>query len=155
VLESFSHLVQSQKKLPQVAGLPFVEPRTGIKGLLITSRRRKRWIIPRGWPVHGMSFTATAAREAEEESGILGATGDEAIGAYHYKERTGAGYRAPCEVLVYPLQATHQNIVWPEKTERKIQCRDLETTGSLVKHEDLARSPETLVKLSWDKHETR
>lgn len=150
----FTALFKAEKTLTQVAALPFVEPRTGIEVLLITSRWRKRWIIPRGWPVDGMSFAATAAREAEEEAGIHGPIGDVAIGAYQYKKRTGTGYRVPCEVLVYPLRATHQNIVWPEKTEREIRRCDLETAASLVKHDglaaildDLVRSPETLVKL--------
>jgi 8-oxo-dGTP pyrophosphatase MutT (NUDIX family) len=155
-------LFKVEKTLTQVAALPFVEARTGIEVLLITSRRRKRWIIPRGWPVDGMSFAAAAAREAEEEAGVHGPIGDVAIGAYQYKKRTGTGYRVPCEVLIYPFRATHQTIVWSEKSERETRWCHLETAASLVKHDglaaflgDLARSPETLVKLGWDDHETR
>jgi len=39
--------------------------------LLVTSRGTKRWIIPKGWPIAGLSPNQTAAREALEEAVAL------------------------------------------------------------------------------------
>ena len=38
--------------------------------LLVTSRRSKRWIIPKGWPQNGMLPAQSAAIEALEEAGV-------------------------------------------------------------------------------------
>jgi hypothetical protein len=35
--------------------------------LLLTARRSKRWIIPKGWPIKGLRPAKSAAREAFEE----------------------------------------------------------------------------------------
>jgi 8-oxo-dGTP pyrophosphatase MutT (NUDIX family) len=143
-------LFQIEKTLTQVAALPYVERRKGMEILLITSRRRKRWILPRGWPIDGESYAIAAAREAEEEAGAVGMIGETAIGDYVYDKRTGDGYRVPCRVFVYPLLVSHQMLQWREKAERDTRWCDLETAVSLVRHEglsafllNLARSPDT------------
>jgi 8-oxo-dGTP pyrophosphatase MutT (NUDIX family) len=40
---------------------------------LVTSRETRRWIIPKGWPKKGKSPDHSAAREAFEEAGVVGA----------------------------------------------------------------------------------
>ena len=42
-----------------------------IEFLLITSRRTKRWILPKGWPENHMTPGESAANEAFEEAGAL------------------------------------------------------------------------------------
>jgi len=41
--------------------------------MLITSRDTRRWVIPKGWPKKGTSPRHSAAREAFEEAGVVGA----------------------------------------------------------------------------------
>ena len=41
--------------------------------LLITSRETKRWVVPKGNPLTGITRHAAAAIEAEEEAGVIGA----------------------------------------------------------------------------------
>jgi hypothetical protein len=41
--------------LKQVAALPIVETARGPLVLLITTRERGRWTIPRGWPKPGLT----------------------------------------------------------------------------------------------------
>ncbi|WP_153885555.1 NUDIX domain-containing protein [Microvirga tunisiensis] len=38
--------------------------------MLVTTRGRKRWIVPKGWPVPGLQPYESAAREAFEEAGL-------------------------------------------------------------------------------------
>jgi 8-oxo-dGTP pyrophosphatase MutT (NUDIX family) len=70
----------------QYAALPF---RVGADGrpqvLLLTSRETKRWVIPKGWPMHGKKPREVAAQEAFEEAGLVGTLiGKRPVGSFHY-----------------------------------------------------------------------
>ena len=41
--------------------------------LLVTSRGTGRWVVPKGNPLTGLDRHASAAVEAEEEAGVIGA----------------------------------------------------------------------------------
>ena len=56
----------------QYAALPYRETASGLEFLLITTRRTRRWIVPKGWPMDGHAPHAAAAREALEEAGVSG-----------------------------------------------------------------------------------
>ncbi len=87
--------------------------------LLITSLRTHRWILPKGWPVPGLTLAQSAAQEAREEAGVMGEIAAEPFASYSYlKERkTGA---LPCTVDIFALKVTHQEQDWPEKGRRKL-----------------------------------
>ena len=54
----------------QYGALPYRKSKTaGVEVLLVTSRETKRWIIPKGWPIKGLSPKKSAAREAYRGSG--------------------------------------------------------------------------------------
>ena len=48
---------------------------------LISSRETGRWVIPKGWPIKGLTPPQTAAREAYEEAGLGGMMSTKPIGA--------------------------------------------------------------------------
>jgi 8-oxo-dGTP pyrophosphatase MutT (NUDIX family) len=52
--------------------------------LLVTTRGTRRWIVPKGWPIKGLSPVKSAAREAFEEAGVTGRIGVKAIGFFAY-----------------------------------------------------------------------
>jgi hypothetical protein len=54
--------------------------------MLITSRETQRWIIPKGWPKKGKSPQYSAAREAFEEAGVLGAVAKRSVGSFSYNQ---------------------------------------------------------------------
>lgn len=85
---------------------------------LVTSRTRKRWILPKGWPMHKQTPAAAAATEAWEEAGLTGRSPDTCLGAYSYLKPLGAG-SAPVITMVYPLQVTRVHKKWPEKSQRR------------------------------------
>ena len=59
--------------LYQYGALPFSITETGeIRVLLVTTRGRGGWIIPKGWPIRKLTAAASAAREAYEEAGLIG-----------------------------------------------------------------------------------
>ena len=100
--------------------------------LLITSRRRGRWILPKGWPMSGLSLAGAAAREAEEEAGVAGEILAEPIGSYDYKKETQRGYKVQCRVFVYPLLVLHHSVAWNERTERTLRWLPLAEAARLV-----------------------
>ena len=85
--------------------------------MLVTSRETRRWIIPKGWPKRGKSPHRSAAREAFEEAGIVGAVGRQTVGSFSYEKRLKNGRSVECEVRVFPLQVKRQSKAWPEKFE--------------------------------------
>ena len=60
------------KLLKQFAALPVMETGGTLHVLLITSRTKQRWIIPKGHPEKGMRPAAVALLEAREEAGVAG-----------------------------------------------------------------------------------
>jgi uncharacterized protein len=69
----------------QIAVLPYrfggVDKDGPTEILLVTSRGTGRWVIPKGNPLTGLDRHASAAIEAEEEAGVLGAVCPTSIGS--------------------------------------------------------------------------
>src|SRR5256886_12871335 len=89
--------------------------------MLVTSRETRRWIMPKGWPKKGKSPHHSAAREAFEEAGVVGAVAKRAAGSFSYEKRMKNGGVVVCEVRVFPLEVRRQNKQWPEKQERVVK----------------------------------
>jgi 8-oxo-dGTP pyrophosphatase MutT (NUDIX family) len=101
----------------QYAALPW-RRRYSVEILLVSSRQTRRWIVPKGWPIDGLSPAATAAREAFEEAGVLGEAAVPALGHFHYLKRHGDGSQTPCRVDVFALEVESLAADWPERDER-------------------------------------
>jgi 8-oxo-dGTP pyrophosphatase MutT (NUDIX family) len=86
----------------------------------VTSRRRRRWIIPKGWPITSLTPAKAAAREAFEEAGVRGTVGIRPLGKFRYdKQLDEEGRVIVCEVTVFPLAVKKQLKTWPEIAERE------------------------------------
>src|ERR1700726_1179051 len=79
-------------KRVQYAALPYrVRRNFGTEVMLVTSRETRRWIIPKGWPHKGKTPHRSAAREAFEEAGVVGAVGSRPVGSFSYEKRLNNG----------------------------------------------------------------
>ncbi len=87
--------------------------------LLITTRRSGRWIIPRGWPILGLSPSETAEREAWEEAGAVGRCDKKAMGRYTYIKHRSKKRTLLCEVDVFAMLVSSLASDFPESDERK------------------------------------
>tara|TARA_R110002167_G_scaffold283228_2_gene488442 strand:+ start:327 stop:839 length:513 start_codon:yes stop_codon:yes gene_type:complete len=134
------------RSVQQVATLPFIALPSGIEVLLITSRRRQRWIVPKGWPQKQRTLSAAAAREAFEEAGVLGPVQAEPVGTYSYDKEMRAGYPVLCHVFVYPLVVRQHLLDWRERSQRKLRWSGLARAAELVDDEDLALLLRTLAR---------
>lgn len=128
-----------QKPVWQVAALPFVSLNDRIQILLITTRRRGRWSLPKGWPKKRLSPAEAAAKEAREEAGLIGHIGETPLGTYDYMKRMPQGYRVLCRVGVYPLLVTEHQLEWRESHQRDYRWAELREAAALVGERGLRR----------------
>lgn len=108
-----------RKSGTQYAALPYRMLGTGLEVLLVTSRRTRRWIVPKGWPVEGLQPAACAAAEALEEAGVTGVVEKTSIGHYRYLKHHKSRPSEPCKVEVYALRVTQQRKSWAESQQRE------------------------------------
>jgi len=101
----------------QSAAIPFrVDDAGELSILLVRSRTRRRWIIPKGKIGSRLLASRSAEREAFEEAGVLGRIDHEAVGTYR-QQTTG-----PVETVTvnaYALEVIDELAVWPEMDQRE------------------------------------
>lgn len=110
--------MSKRKPVTQYAALPFALKDGQPRVMLVTSRGKGRWIIPKGWPEKNLTPHACAAKEAYEEAGIVGTIGESPLGTYRYKKRSRSGAMITFEVEAYLLEVEDQLSDWPEKGQR-------------------------------------
>lgn len=91
----------------------------GIEVLLVSSRDSGRWIIPKGWPMDGVTPAAAAAQEAWEEAGVRGKVADVCVGMYSYSKWLDEELSLPCIVAVFPVAVSRLEKAYPEAGQRK------------------------------------
>lgn len=116
----------------QSAVIPYRDGPAGLEVLLITSRQRKRWILPKGVVEPGMTAAASAAKEAMEEAGIGGIVDDRPLGSYRCAKWGGI-----CTVEVFAMRVTEQAATWPEAHLRTRQWMSAADAASRVDEADL------------------
>jgi len=105
--------------------------------LLVTSRETKRWVIPKGNSVSGLSAHASAALEAEEEAGVRGLVCPVPLGTYRYRKRRRSGASLMIDVDVFPLAVTEELADWKERDERERRWFTLPEAATKVDESDL------------------
>ena len=122
----------------QFAALPFRRIAGGaVEVMLITSRDTGRWLIPKGWPVPGLSPQDSAAQEAREEGGLVGRIGERTIGRYRYDKRLPDGSAVRCVVEVFALEVERQLKSWPEQDQRRTRWFAMAEAAETVDEPDL------------------
>lgn len=115
--------------------------------LLVTSRDTGRWVIPKGWPIAGLTPQAAAEREAWEEAGVQGKISPLCLGQYCYEKLLPHQVALPCAVQVFPLRVQSLRASFPERQERRRKWFTAEAASLLVAEPDLA---ELLLHLSTE-----
>lgn len=103
------------------------------KVVLITARKSKRWIIPKGIVEKDMSPHDSAAKEAFEEAGVVGSVRKKELGRYRYPKWGGM-----CTVRVYPFYVEKLLDKWEEMHMRKRRIVSLGEAVEMVDHDELA-----------------
>ena len=122
----------------QFAALPFIKDERGISVLLLTSRETGRWVIPKGWPMRGMSGHQVAVQEAKEEAGVSGVVSSQVLGNYSYRKRLHTFSSVDCLVEVYALEVKKQKLKWRERSQRQLVWLPQEEAAARVEEPELA-----------------
>ena len=104
---------------PQIAALCWRMHKGQVQVLLITSRDTGRWVIPKGWPITGLTPATAAAREAWEEAGVEGKVRETTLGEFFYDKVIPAAAAVPCTVAVYGLRVRALKARFPEAHQRR------------------------------------
>ena len=107
--------------------IPFRASGNQIEILLVTSRGRGRWIIPKGVIDPGATAVESAGKEAYEEAGIRGRVSSEPVGEYQYRKWGGV-----CTVQVFALEVFDVLETWPENSSRHRQWMSAEEAANAV-----------------------
>lgn len=105
--------------------------------LLVTSRGTGRWVLPKGNIGGRHAPHVAAAREAEEEAGIVGAVCPVPLGSYRFRKKVSSGASLMADVDVFPLAVTRELEAWKEQHERERRWFPLDEAARAVDEPDL------------------
>ena len=126
-----------QPTRPQYGVIPYRRGKDRIEIMLVTSRKTRRWIVPKGWPIGRKPSREVARLEALEEAGLEGTLGKRAFGSFHYHKRLKDGSVVLCRVDVFAFEVGRQLRAWPERGERQRRWFDSERAIKLVREQEL------------------
>ncbi len=118
----------------QSGAIPFRIVENNIEILLITSRTKGNWIIPKGIIDYGLLPQESAIKEALEEAGVEGEISHKGVAEYNVTKWEGI-----CAVKVYLLKVTKIHDSWEEDSFRKRLWVRLEEVENLVKKKKLKK----------------
>lgn len=98
----------------QSAVIPFRKKNGRIEILLITSLKKKRWIIPKGYVEFNFSYFESAKKEAYEEAGVIGTNETRELGSLKIEKSAGV-----CYMKVFSMEVEKVLDDYPEKNIRK------------------------------------
>jgi 8-oxo-dGTP pyrophosphatase MutT (NUDIX family) len=104
-------------KFKQFAALPYRLREDDVEILLITTRKKGHWSVPKGWLIKDGTPAGTAAVEAFEEAGVRGAVAEKHIGRFR-KRRLRKRQLVFCDVRIFPMKVRRQQSIWPEMEQR-------------------------------------
>lgn len=101
--------------------------------LLVTSIRKKNWIVPKGFIEYHMSPFQSAKKEAFEEAGVKGSNTTKILGSYTVRKNGS-------ELLtkIYSMKVTRIYKDYPEKNLRKRKWFSVYDAAKKVQIDELA-----------------
>ncbi|MFM7364821.1 MAG: NUDIX hydrolase [Cuspidothrix sp.] len=131
---------KNNKVLQQSGVIPYRIREGKVEILLITTRKRQGWVIPKGGLCKGMSPYDSAAKEAWEEAGVLGRVTTEKLANYKYRKR-GNTYKV--NLFLLPVETVLDD--WTEATTRERKWLEIQQAAELVTETSLKR----IMQTSW------
>jgi 8-oxo-dGTP pyrophosphatase MutT (NUDIX family) len=125
---------------PQAAAIPVQLNGSEPRILLITSRQRRRWIVPKGLIEDDQSPQEAALAETYEEAGVRGTIIGGSVGSYEYHKWGGT-----CRVAVFLLRVEEELPDWPESDYRDRKWVGLKQALEMIDNPDLCRIIERAV----------
>ena len=130
----------------QIGAICWRMHRAKVEVLLITSRDTGRWVIPKGWPMEGLSEAEAASIEAWEEAGVRGDIAPESLGSFDYDKVLSATKAIPCTVTVFGLRVAALHTDFPERKQRRRKWFAAEKAARKVAEPELRQLLKAIAK---------
>jgi 8-oxo-dGTP pyrophosphatase MutT (NUDIX family) len=111
----------------QSAIIPYSIKDGELQILLITSIRKKKWIIPKGFIEFNLSAFESAKKEAFEEAGVVGTNETIELGSFTIKK-----YGGLTNIVVYSMEVEKFKDDYPEKNLRKRKWYTVEEAVEII-----------------------
>lgn len=121
----------------QAAALCLRDGPQGPEVLLVSSLSSKRWILPKGWPIEGLTLAEAALQEAWEEAGVQGSVAPVAVGSFAYRKVVKQGIPVACRCEVFRVMVSGFADRFPEKTRRQRRWTPIAEAVELVDEPEL------------------
>ena len=116
-----------------------------LRFVLVTSRRTRRWIFPKGGIEKGLDGPATAEREAWEEAGVIGLAEARPVGRYRSR-KVRPPHAWELEIDAYPVAVREIRDDWPESAERARRFVTIEEARDLLRDPEMLRIAEAFAR---------
>lgn len=123
----------------QSAIIPYHLEEGKLEILLITSIRKKKWIIPKGFIEFNLSAFESAKKEAFEEAGVIGTNETIELGSFTIKK-----YGGRTNIVVYSMEVEKFKDDYPEKNLRKRKWYSVEEAIETISIPEVIKMIETL-----------
>jgi 8-oxo-dGTP pyrophosphatase MutT (NUDIX family) len=124
----------------QSAVVPYRLRDGSVEILMVTSRSKKRWVMPKGVVEPDLDAVASAAKEALEEAGIEGRVSKRPLGSYRYAKWGGT-----CHVEVFAMRVMTIHDKW-EESFRKREWLSPKAAMARCRERDLQRIVKRLAR---------
>ncbi len=113
--------------------IPYRKTQDGLEVLLITSMKKKKWVIPKGYVEFNLTPFESAKKEAIEEAGILGTNETIELGGFENHKSIGV-----CHVKVFTMEVIKELDDYPEKDKRKRKWFNLKDAAAAVQAPEIS-----------------
>jgi 8-oxo-dGTP pyrophosphatase MutT (NUDIX family) len=110
----YQDLLKLEVNFSQSAVIPYRLNKNGLEILLITSLKRKHWIVPKGYIEFNLTPFESAKKEAYEEAGVLGSNETLEVGTFALNKPIGI-----CVIKVFTMEVYEVLDEYPERNDRK------------------------------------
>ena len=119
--------------------IPYRRTKDGLEVLLITSLKKKKWVIPKGFIEFNLSPFESAKKEAYEEAGVIGSNETIELGYFGNQKSIGI-----CHVKVYAMEVTEMLDEYPEMIQRQRKWFKIQEASSAVEIKEISDMIATL-----------
>jgi len=112
--------------------LPYRRREGKIEVLLITSIRKRKWIIPKGYVEFNLSHFESAKKEAYEEAGVYGENETIELGSFKVNKAIGI-----CIIQVFSMEVNKILEDYPDKDKRRRKWFSIEEAAQVVTRPEL------------------
>jgi 8-oxo-dGTP pyrophosphatase MutT (NUDIX family) len=131
----------SARNYKQSGVIPYRKRQGKLEVMLITSRNKGRWIIPKGVIEPDLDPRASAAKEAFEEAGVQGEVHRKLLGIYKHRK-----WGDMCTVQIYAMKVRKVHRKWDE-TDREREWLSLKDALQRLSKNDLKRAMQRLSRV--------